>query len=180
MTRSARMTMAASQAWTCRALQGSRALLSSVAGRVTVGASAEEPSYELTAHDPRPHRTGRGDPGLGAVEVGADDRAVELLGRDARPGTAGSQRQVLPVAHVRLSGRHDGRWPAIADRRARQQVGELGRPPAGGGSSPPKGGDFQRWRAVRCGPGVQPPTHPLAARGPRRLTAATGAQSRTP
>src|SRR3989441_12728536 len=131
MTRSARMTMAASQAWTCRALQGSRALLSSVAGRVTVGASAEEPSYEITAHDPRPHQPGHGDPGLGAAEVGAHDRAVELLGRDARPGTAGSQRQVLPVAHVRL---WSARRPMASHRRwAAWPVSGRTRPTTGGG-----------------------------------------------
>src|SRR5439155_24317830 len=96
------------------ALQGSGAPLSRAAGRGTVGASSEEPSYELTRvarpSRPRPEPR-RGDAGLGAVEVGAGDRAVELLGRDGRPGAPGPQREVLPVAHVRLSRRHDDRRP---------------------------------------------------------------------
>src|SRR2546428_11945317 len=128
---STRMTMSASRGWS--ALQGSGAPLSRAADRGTVGASAEEPSYELTRvarpSQPRPEPR-RGDAGLGADEVGAGDRPVELLGRDGRPGAPGPQREVLPVAHVRLSRRHDDRRPALAGRRAGQQMGGLGRPPA--------------------------------------------------
>src|SRR3989442_3504027 len=141
---STRMTMSASREWS--ALQGSGAPLSRAADRGTVGASSEEPSYELTRvarpSQPRPEPR-RDDAGLGPDEVGAGDRAVELLGRDGRPGAPGPQREVLPVAHVRLPRRHDDRRPALAGRRAGQQVGELGRPPAVDGSPPPKRGVSQ-------------------------------------
>src|SRR5947209_15976901 len=156
---STRMTMAASRGWS--ALKGTRAPLSRAAGQGTVGASAEEPSYELTRvarpSRPRPEPR-RSDAGLGAVEVGAGDRPVELLGRDGRPGAPGPQREVLPVAHVRLSRRHDDRRPALAGRRAGQQVGELGRPPAVD-VPPPQGREVpQRRRDDLGGREVKPPT----------------------
>src|SRR5215510_10655357 len=114
----------------CRALQESGAPLSRAGGRVTVGASRREPSYEIATHATRPHERGGqyergrrsvdGDAGPGAIEIRADDRAVELLGRDGRSGASGSQREVLPVADVRLSGRYDRGWPAIPGRRTGQ------------------------------------------------------------
>src|SRR5437899_12585173 len=96
---STRMTMAASRGWS--ALQGTRAPLSRAAGQGTVGASAEEPAYELTRvtrpSRPRPEPP-RSDAGMGADEVGARDRPAGLLGRDGRPGARGAQPEVLPLA----------------------------------------------------------------------------------
>src|SRR2546428_12397564 len=155
---STRMTMAAYRGRS--ALQGTRAPLSRAAGQGTVGASAEEPSYELTRvarpSRPRPEPR-RSDAGLGADEVGAGDRPVELLGRDGRPGAPGPQREVLPVAHVRLSRRHDDRRPALAGRRGGQPMGEPRRPPALD-LPPPQGREAsQRAREDLGGPQIQPP-----------------------